>query len=157
PPLQGLRAGTRKRKYENISEEKVSTSMEDAISGPNAGAPLAIANAARQSGVDEGRAIGWSLVDPSPGRLTWLAIDAGSLSKQKRLVATSSVTMDRDNMASSACRVSSEQRSSPIGSAEIPERTSSGRNSSYLKNSESILEGVEGLKFDNNERDKSQY
>ncbi|KAI3891402.1 hypothetical protein MKW92_047141, partial [Papaver armeniacum] len=50
PPLQGLRAGTKKRKYENISEEKVSTSIEAAISGPNAGAPLAIANAASQSG-----------------------------------------------------------------------------------------------------------
>ncbi|RZC68408.1 hypothetical protein C5167_031733 [Papaver somniferum] len=267
-PWQGLRAGTKKQKYEKISEKKVSTSIEAlcrgypsefasyfhycrslrfddkpdyaylkrifrelfiregfqfdyvfdwtilkyqqsqmstppsrspaAIAGPSAGAPLAIANADRQTGAEEGRALGWSPVDPSRRRPPGPAINAGSLSKQKSPVAADSATMSRDNMLSSSNllgrstgssrrpavsssrdvtgsesvdlarprtteassafrRVSAGQRSSPIGSAEPPKRTTSGRNSSNIKNYESTLKGIEGLNFDNDERDKSQY
>ncbi|XP_010242267.1 PREDICTED: casein kinase 1-like protein 2 [Nelumbo nucifera] len=48
-------------------------------------------------------------------------------------------------------KVGSGQRSSPIGSSE-PRRTSSGRNTSNIKNYESTLKGIECLHFDNDER-----
>uniref|UniRef100_A0A1D1Z374 Casein kinase I isoform delta-like n=1 Tax=Anthurium amnicola TaxID=1678845 RepID=A0A1D1Z374_9ARAE len=48
-------------------------------------------------------------------------------------------------------KISSVQRSSPIGSAE-PKRSSSGRHSSNIKNYESTLKGIECLNFDGDER-----
>ncbi|KAK3210456.1 hypothetical protein Dsin_015162 [Dipteronia sinensis] len=48
-------------------------------------------------------------------------------------------------------RISSGQRSSPVGSAEH-KRTTSGRNTSHIKNYETTLKGIEGLHFDSDER-----
>ncbi|KAK9142306.1 hypothetical protein Syun_011706 [Stephania yunnanensis] len=49
-------------------------------------------------------------------------------------------------------KISSTQRSSPVGSSE-PKRTSSGRNiSTNMKTFESTLKGIESLSFDNDER-----
>lgn len=48
-------------------------------------------------------------------------------------------------------RISSGQRSSPVGSSD-PKRTSSGRNTAHIKNYETTLKGIEGLHFDSDER-----
>ncbi|RVW43973.1 Casein kinase 1-like protein 2 [Vitis vinifera] len=48
-------------------------------------------------------------------------------------------------------RISSGQRSSPVGSSD-PKRTSSGRNITNIKNYESTIRGIENLNFDNDER-----
>ena len=52
-------------------------------------------------------------------------------------------------------RISSGQRSSPVGSSsELPKRTSSGRNTTAaanMKNYESTIRGIESLNFDNND------
>ncbi|XP_068649424.1 casein kinase 1-like protein 2 [Aristolochia californica] len=264
-PWQGLKAGTKKQKYEKISERKVSTSIEalcrgyptefasyfhycrslrfddkpdyaylkrifrdlfiregfqfdyvfdwtilkyqqsQIASGPpravapavgtSSGMPPAVGNADRQSGGDDGRAPGWSAIDPSRRRISGQAINAGSLSKQKspvmnessapkeamlssstflgrsggssRRAAVSSsreLTLGTDGDSSRPTTrtaeaspgtfrkvVSSTQRSSPITSLE-PKRTSSGRNTSNIKNYESTLKGIECLNFDADER-----
>ncbi|KAK6944809.1 Protein kinase domain [Dillenia turbinata] len=51
-------------------------------------------------------------------------------------------------------KVSSTQRSSPVGSSD-PRRSASARHASTIKNYESTLKGIEGLHFDND--DKVQY
>lgn len=48
-------------------------------------------------------------------------------------------------------KIPSAQRSSPIVSAEQM-RVSSGRHSSNIKNYESTLKGIEGLRFDKEEK-----
>ncbi|KAJ9688098.1 hypothetical protein PVL29_014043 [Vitis rotundifolia] len=48
-------------------------------------------------------------------------------------------------------RITSGQRSSPVGSSD-PKRTSSGRNITNIKNYESTIRGIENLNFDNDER-----
>ena len=48
-------------------------------------------------------------------------------------------------------KVPSVQRSSPIGSSEQM-RASSGRHPSNVKNYESTLKGIEGLRFDKEEK-----
>lgn len=48
-------------------------------------------------------------------------------------------------------RISSGQKSSPVGSSD-PKRTSSGRNTANMKNYESTIKGIESLNFDNDER-----
>uniref|UniRef100_A0A5B7BD50 non-specific serine/threonine protein kinase n=2 Tax=Davidia involucrata TaxID=16924 RepID=A0A5B7BD50_DAVIN len=49
-------------------------------------------------------------------------------------------------------KISSGQRSSPVGGSSDPKRTSSGRNNSGMKNYESTLKGIESLHFDEEER-----
>ncbi|KAK1312252.1 Casein kinase I isoform delta-like [Acorus calamus] len=161
-PWQGLKAGTKKQKYEKISEKKVSTSIEALCRGyptefasyfhycrslrfddkpdyaylkrifrdlfiregfqfdyvfdwtilkyqqsqiasappralgpgvgTSSGLAPAIANVDRQSGGEDGRAAGWSSMDPSRRRVSGpAAVNAGSLSKQKNPVANDSV------------------------------------------------------------------
>ncbi|XP_044470887.1 casein kinase 1-like protein 1 [Mangifera indica] len=48
-------------------------------------------------------------------------------------------------------RISSAQRSSPVGSSD-PKRSSSGRNTTHIKTYETTLKGIEGLHFDGDER-----
>ncbi|PSS36419.1 Casein kinase 1-like protein [Actinidia chinensis var. chinensis] len=49
-------------------------------------------------------------------------------------------------------KISSGQRSTPVGGSSDPKHTSSGRNSSGARNYESTLRGIESLQFDNGER-----
>ncbi|XP_077210572.1 casein kinase 1-like protein 2 isoform X2 [Tasmannia lanceolata] len=168
-PWQGLKAGTKKQKYEKISERKVSTSIEALCRGyptefpsyfhycrslrfddkpdyaylkrifrdlfiregfqfdyvfdwtilkyqqsqiasapPRAPGPgvgtssalaPAVASADRHSGGEEGRPTGWSTMDPSRRRVSGLAINAGSISKQKSPVANDSA-VSKDVMLS---------------------------------------------------------
>ncbi|XP_077216450.1 casein kinase 1-like protein 2 [Tasmannia lanceolata] len=169
-PWQGLKAGTKKQKYDKISERKVSTSIEvlcrgyptefasyfhycrslrfddkpdyaylkrifrdlfiregfqfdyvfdwtilkyqqsqtasvpPRALGPGTGARSglgpAVTNADRQSG-EEGRPTGWSSMDPSRRRVSGLAVNAGSLLRQKNPVANDS-TVSKDVMLSSS-------------------------------------------------------
>lgn len=50
-----------------------------------------------------------------------------------------------------AHRISSGQRSSPIGSSDPKIVTSSGRNASHVKNYETAVKGIEGLQLENDE------
>uniref|UniRef100_A0A1D1YGL0 non-specific serine/threonine protein kinase n=1 Tax=Anthurium amnicola TaxID=1678845 RepID=A0A1D1YGL0_9ARAE len=260
-PWQGLKAGTKKQKYEKISERKVSTSIEVLCRGyppefasyfhycrslrfddkpdyaylkrifrdlfiregfqfdyvfdwtilkyqqsqiasgsartlgPGAGTSSGLApvvyNADRQSGGDEGRAAGWSTMDPSRRRVSTPAVNTGSSSKQKTPIVNDSaaskeamlssstflgrssgssrraaVSSSRDVMMGSEVdpsrarateaspggfhKVSSAQRSSPVGSAEP--KHSSGRHPSNIKNYESTLKGIESLNIDGDDR-----
>ncbi|CAN6441599.1 unnamed protein product [Victoria cruziana] len=170
-PWQGLKAGTKKQKYEKISEKKVATSIESLCrcypsefasyfhycrslrfddkpdyaylkrifrdlfiregfqfdyvfdwtilkyqqsqiaSGPprafgagtSSGATPA-ANAERQSGAEEGRAAGWSGLDPSRRRSSGLAVNSGSLMKQKNPVSGEAVvTKEMVSLTSIIC------------------------------------------------------
>ncbi|KAK6268218.1 hypothetical protein QUC31_012378 [Theobroma cacao] len=56
-----------------------------------------------------------------------------------------------DTSAGSLPKISTGQRSSPVLSSEV-KRSSSGRNTSNMKNIESALRGIEGLHFSNDER-----
>ncbi|GFY80468.1 casein kinase 1 [Actinidia rufa] len=49
-------------------------------------------------------------------------------------------------------KISSGQRSTPVGGSSDPKHMSSGRNSSGARNYESTLRGIESLQFDNGER-----
>ncbi|GFS43850.1 casein kinase 1 [Actinidia rufa] len=49
-------------------------------------------------------------------------------------------------------KISSGQRSTPVGGSSDPKHTSSGRNSSGTRNYESTLRGIESLHFDEGER-----
>ncbi|PSS01990.1 Casein kinase 1-like protein [Actinidia chinensis var. chinensis] len=253
-PWQGLKAGTKKQKYEKISERKVSTSIEALCRGyptefasyfhycrslrfddkpdysylkrlfrdlfiregfqfdyvfdwtilkyqqsqsatppsralgpgvgTSSGLPPPVASAGRQLGEEEGRLPGLSSVDPSRRRVSGQAISAGNLSKQKSPVANDStskeamlssstflgrssgslrraaVSSSRDGVTGgnesdvvrSGTKVSSGQRSSPIGGSSDPKHSSSGRISSGMKNYESALKGIESLNFDDEKR-----
>ncbi|XP_057468214.1 casein kinase 1-like protein 12 [Actinidia eriantha] len=253
-PWQGLKAGTKKQKYEKISERKVSTSIEALCRGyptefasyfhycrslrfddkpdysylkrlfrdlfiregfqfdyvfdwtilkyqqsqsatppsralgpgvgTSSGLPPPVASAGRQLGEEEGRLPGLSSVDPSRRRVSGQAISAGNLSKQKSPVANDSTSKEamlssstflgrssgslrraaasssRDgvtlgnesDVVRSGTKVSSGQRSSPIGGSSDPKHSSSGRISSGMKNYESALKGIESLNFDDEKR-----
>ncbi|XP_031488047.1 casein kinase 1-like protein 2 [Nymphaea colorata] len=170
-PWQGLKAGTKKQKYEKISEKKVSTSIESLCRcyptefasyfhycrslrfddkpdysylkrifrdlfiregfqfdyvfdwtilkyqqsqiasappravGPGAGTSSGVTpgaiNADKQSGGEEGRTAGWSGLDPSRRRVSGLAVNSGSLLKQKNPVSSDAV-VTKDMLATSA-------------------------------------------------------
>lgn len=68
--------------------------------------------------------------------------DAADLSRSR-------ITMDTSPGA--LRKIPSAQRSAPIGSAEQI-RVSSSRHSSNIKNYESTLKGIEGLRFDKEEK-----
>ncbi|KAL5572445.1 hypothetical protein UlMin_022042 [Ulmus minor] len=261
-PWQGLKAGTKKQKYEKISEKKVSTSIEALCRGypsefasyfhycrslrfddkpdyaylkrifrdlfiregfqfdyvfdwtilkyqqsqlatpptrapvPGAGTssamPLAVANAERQTGEEEVRPAGLSSMDSSRRRISGPILNSGTFSRQKNPVTDSAfskeallsnsnilgrssgssrraaVSSSRDAFAGSeadlhrsrtadaspgaAYRISSGQRSSPIGGSSEAKRTSSGRHTSHIRNYEGALKGIEGLQLDNDEK-----
>ncbi|CAA2969961.1 casein kinase 1-like protein 2 [Olea europaea var. sylvestris] len=262
-PWQGLKAGTKKQKYEKISEKKVSTSIEALCRGyptefasyfhycrslrfedkpdyaylkrlfrdlfiregfqfdyvfdwtilkyqqsqmgappsrtlgqtlgTSSGLPPAIPNAERQPGEEEGRQGGASSADPSRRRNSGQLINAGSLSKQKSPVAHDSTSKDavmsgstflgrssgslrrgavsgsRDTFTmgnesdptrsrtpeaspGTMHKISSGQRSSPLGGSSDPKHASSGRNNSSTRNYESTIKGIENLNFDDEER-----
>ncbi|XP_057506690.1 casein kinase 1-like protein 2 [Actinidia eriantha] len=253
-PWQGLKAGTKKQKYEKISERKVSTSIEALCRGyptefasyfhycrslrfddkpdysylkrlfrdlfiregfqfdyvfdwtilkyqqsqsatppsralgpdvgTSSGLPPPVASADRPLGEEEGRLPGLSSVDPSRRRVSGQATSAGSLSKQKSPVANDStskeamlssstflgrssgslrraaVSSSRDgvtvgiesDVVRSGTKVSSRQRSSPIGGSSDPKHSSSRRISSSMKNYESTLKGIESLNFEDEKR-----
>ncbi|KAG8367216.1 hypothetical protein BUALT_Bualt16G0049500 [Buddleja alternifolia] len=258
-PWQGLRAGTKKQKYEKISEKKVSTSIESLcrgyptefasyfhycrslrfedkpdyaylkrifrdlfiregfqfdyvfdwtilryqqsqmaappsrapgpIAGTSSGLPPAFPSGERLPGDEEGRQVGTSSADPSRRRSSGQFVNAGSLSRQKSPAANDSASKDammssstffgmssgslrrgaasgsRDTFtlgndsdptrsrtpeASPATlnKISSGQRSSPLGGSSDPRHTSSGRNNASIKNYDSTIKGIEGLHFD---------
>ncbi|KAL0426853.1 UNVERIFIED_CONTAM: Casein kinase-like protein 2 [Sesamum latifolium] len=261
-PWQGLKAGTKKQKYEKISEKKVSTSIEalcrgyptefasyfhycrslrfedkpdyaylkrifrdlfiregfqfdyvfdwtilkyqqsqmaappSRAIGPNAGTssglPPAVPSGERLPGEEEGRQAGTS-ADPSRRRSSGQLINAGSLSRQKSPAANDSASKDamlssstffgrssgtlrrtavsgsretftlgndseptrsRTPEASPATvnKISSGQRTSPLGGSSEPKHTSSGRNNTSIKNYDSAIKGIESLHFDDEER-----
>ncbi|KAL0315782.1 UNVERIFIED_CONTAM: Casein kinase-like protein 2 [Sesamum radiatum] len=261
-PWQGLKAGTKKQKYEKISEKKVSTSIEalcrgyptefasyfhycrslrfedkpdyaylkrifrdlfiregfqfdyvfdwtilkyqqsqmaappSRALGPNAGTssglPPAVPSGERLPGEEEGRQAGTS-ADPSRRRSSGQLINAGSLSRQKSPAANDSASKDamlssstffgrssgtlrrtavsgsretftlgndseptrsRTPEASPATvnKISSGQRTSPLGGSSEPKHTSSGRNNTSIKNYDSAIKGIESLHFDDEER-----
>lgn len=49
-------------------------------------------------------------------------------------------------------KISSGQRTSPLGGSLDPKHTSSGRNNSSIKNYDSAIKGIESLHFDDEER-----
>lgn len=49
-------------------------------------------------------------------------------------------------------KISSGQRSSPLGRTSDPKQASSGKNNSSIKNYETSLKGIESLQFDEEER-----
>ena len=51
-----------------------------------------------------------------------------------------------------AYRISSGQRSSPIGGSSETKRTLSGRNTSHIRNFDGALKGIESLQLDNEEK-----
>lgn len=69
----------------------------------------------------------------------------GSESDPSRVHATEA------SLGAGVRRISSGQKSSPVGSSD-PKRTSSGRNTANMKNYESTIKGIESLNFDNDER-----
>ncbi|XP_031093523.1 casein kinase 1-like protein 2 [Ipomoea triloba] len=257
-PWQGLKAGTKKQKYERISEKKVSTSIEvlcrgypsefasyfhycrslrfedkpdyaylkrifrdlfiregfqfDYVfdwtilkyqqsqiatppsrplgpgAGTSSGMPPVIPNVEHQSGEEETR----QLADPSR-RNSGALVNAGSLSKQKNpigidfankdAVLSSSTFMGRssgsmrraavsgsretltigndsdptrsrtpDTNPGTILKLSSGQRSSPLGGSSDPKHTSARNISSGMKNYESTLRGIETLRFDDKEK-----
>ncbi|KAL2229109.1 casein kinase 1-like protein 2 [Sesamum indicum] len=261
-PWQGLKAGTKKQKYEKISEKKVSTSIEalcrgyptefasyfhycrslrfedkpdyaylkrifrdlfiregfqfdyvfdwtilkyqqsqmaappSRALGPNAGTssglPPAVPSGERLPGEEEGRQAGTS-ADPSRRRSSGQLVNAGSLSRQKSPAANDSASKDamlssstffgrssgtlrrtavsgsretftlgndseptrsRTPEASPATvnKISSGQRTSPLGGSSEPKHTSSGRNNTSIKNYDSAIKGIESLHFDDEER-----
>ncbi|EXB38871.1 Casein kinase I isoform delta-like protein [Morus notabilis] len=261
-PWQGLKAGTKKQKYEKISEKKVSTSIEalcrgypsefasyfhycrslrfddkpdyaylkrifrdlfiregfqfDYVfdwtilkyqqsqlatpptralgpgAGTSSGLPIAAANADRQTGEEEGRLAGLSSMD-SRRRISGPILTSGNFSKQKSPVAQESafskeallsnsnilarssgssrraaVSSSRDALVGSesdphrsrtaeaspgaAYRISSGQRSSPVGGSSEIKRTSSGRHTSHVRIFEGALKGIESLQLDNEEK-----
>ncbi|CAA0842109.1 casein kinase 1-like protein 2 [Striga hermonthica] len=262
-PWQGLKAGTKKQKYEKISEKKVSTSIEalcrgyptefasyfhycrslrfedkpdyaylkrifrdlfiregfqfdyvfdwtilkyqqsqmatppSRTLGPNAGTssglPPAIPSGERPPGEEEGRQVGTSSADPSRRRGSGQLINAGSLSRQKSPAANDSASKDamlssssffgrssgslrrpavsgsretftlgndsdptrsRTPEASPATtnKISTGQRTSPLGGSSDPKHTSLGRNNAGIKNYDSAIKGIESLRFDDEER-----
>ncbi|KAJ6794626.1 casein kinase 1-like protein 2 isoform X1 [Iris pallida] len=207
-PWQGLKAGTKKQKYERISERKVSTSIEalcrgyptefasyfhycrslrfddkpdyaylkrifrdlfiregfqfdyvfdwtilkyqqsqiasgpppalGPTAGPSSGLPPVIANADRQSGVEEGRTSGWSATDPSRRRVSAPAINVSSLSKQKNLAGndstsnkeamlSSSTFLGRSGGSSRRAAVSSSRDFTGVVSGEVTDPSSQSR------------------------------
>ncbi|XP_062206646.1 casein kinase 1-like protein 2 [Phragmites australis] len=80
-----------------------------------------------------------------------------AVSSSRDVVATDSSEPSRARITDASPgafrRASGPQRSSPVHSAE-PMRSSSGRHSSHIKNYDSALKGIEGLKFDGDERVK---
>ncbi|KAK4432871.1 Casein kinase-like protein 2 [Sesamum alatum] len=261
-PWQGLKAGTKKQKYEKISEKKVSTSIEalcrgyptefasyfhycrslrfedkpdyaylkrifrdlfiregfqfdyvfdwtilkyqqsqmaappSRALGPSAGTssglPPAVPSGERLPGEEEGRQAGTS-ADPSRRRSSGQLINSGSLSRQKSPAANDSASKDamlssstffgrssgtlrrtavsgsretftlgndseptrsRTPEASPATvnKISSGQRTSPLGGSSEPKHTSSGRNNTSIKNYDSAIKGIESLHFDDEER-----
>ncbi|XP_071908889.1 casein kinase 1-like protein 2 isoform X2 [Coffea arabica] len=188
-PWQGLKAGTKKQKYEKISERKVSTSIEGPSAGTSSGMPPAIPNIERQQGEEDGRQAGFSSADPSRRRSSGPLLNVGSLSKQKSPIANDSTSKEvglsssaylgrssgslrRGAIAGSretftagndsdptrsrtpeaspgtAQKISSGQRTLPLGGSSDPRHTSSGKNNSGVKNFESTLKGIESLRFD---------
>ncbi|XP_061347715.1 casein kinase 1-like protein 1 isoform X1 [Gastrolobium bilobum] len=259
-PWQGLKAGTKKQKYEKISEKKVSTSIEALCRGyptefasyfhycrslrfddrpdyaylkrifrdlfiregfqfdyvfdwtilkyqqsqlatrptrafgPSAGTSSGMlppmTNDDRQTGGEEGRPPGLVSVDSSRRRMSGPILNSVNISKQKNPV-TSDSAVDKEAMLSSANilgqssgssrrvavsssrdafvdsdlrtrttdaspvaahRISSGQRSSPVGSSDPKRGVSSGRNASHVKNYETTVKGIEGLQLENDER-----
>lgn len=195
-PWQGLKAGTKKQKYEKISERKVSTSIEalcrgypsefasyfhycrslrfddkpdysylkrifrdlfiregfqfDYVfdwtilkyqqsqiaappsrpivpgAGTSSGIPHAVGNADRQTGGEEGRPTGLSLMDSSRRRISGATLNSGSFSKQKNPVANDS-SFSKDVMLSSSTFLgrssgSSKRPSIVVGSESDPPR-----------------------------------
>ncbi|KAJ9167972.1 hypothetical protein P3X46_019558 [Hevea brasiliensis] len=259
-PWQGLKAGTKKQKYEKISEKKVSTSIEALCRGyptefasyfhycrslrfddkpdyaylkrifrdlfiregfqfdyvfdwtilkyqqsqlanpparglgpgigTSSGLPPAIASADRQTG---GEQVGQS-IDSARRRLSGPILNTGSYAMQKNPVANdspvskdpmlpSSIFMGRSSRSSRQAaavstsrdmfvgseadphrsrttdaspgamhKISSGQRSPPLGTAADPRHSSSARNATHMKTYESALKGIEGLNFDNDEK-----
>ncbi|GMN53082.1 hypothetical protein TIFTF001_022225 [Ficus carica] len=252
-PWQGLKAGTKKQKYEKISEKKVSTSIEalcrgypsefasyfhycrslrfddkpdyaylkrifrdlfiregfqfDYVfdwtilkyqqsqlatpptraigtgAGTSSGLLIAPATADRQTGEEEGRPAGLSSMD-SRRRISGPILSSANFSKQKSPVAQESafskeallsnsnilarssgssrraaVSSSRDALVGSesdllrsrtaeaspgaAYRISSGQRSSPVGGSSETKRTSSGRHTSHIRNFDGALKGIE--------------
>ncbi|XP_057748129.1 casein kinase 1-like protein 12 [Arachis stenosperma] len=240
-PWQGLKAGTKKQKYEKISEKKVSTSIEALCRGyptefasyfhycrslrfddkpdyaylkrifrdlfiregfqfdyvfdwtilkyqqsqlatppargigPSAGTssgmpPAVITNADRQTGGEEGRPPGLISVDSSRRRMSGPILNSlssanilGQSSGSSRRVAVSgsrdafgaeSDIRARNTEASpgAAHRITSGQRSSPVGSSEPQRVTASGRHGSHTRNYDSAVRGMENLQLETDER-----
>ncbi|RYR30128.1 hypothetical protein Ahy_B01g054965 isoform B [Arachis hypogaea] len=240
-PWQGLKAGTKKQKYEKISEKKVSTSIEALCRGyptefasyfhycrslrfddkpdyaylkrifrdlfiregfqfdyvfdwtilkyqqsqlatppargigPSAGTssgmpPAVITNPDRQTGGEEGRPPGLISVDSSRRRMSGPILNSlssanilGQSSGSSRRVAVSgsrdafgaeSDIRARNTEASpgAAHRITSGQRSSPVGSSEPQRVTASGRHGSHTRNYDSAVRGMENLQLETDER-----
>ncbi|KAL6840528.1 hypothetical protein ACP4OV_030338 [Aristida adscensionis] len=98
--------------------------------------------------------------DPVISSSNFLGRSSGSsrraaVSSSRDVVATDtsepSRTRTTDASPGAFRRASGPQISSPINSAE-PKRSTSGRHSSIVRNYDSALKGIEGLKFDSDER-----
>ncbi|RRT79500.1 hypothetical protein B296_00012088 [Ensete ventricosum] len=161
-PWQGLKAGTKKQKYEKISYRKAPGV------GPSSGLSPAAANK-RQSG--RVLVYHWSSMkqkiplgnDPSPTKGAMFSgstnLEQSSGSSRRAFFPSSrdmvsEADVPRTSMAEVSpgnfLKVSSSQRSSPFSSSE-PKYTTSGRNPN-IKNYESTLKGIDGFRFDDEER-----
>ncbi|KAI4335276.1 hypothetical protein L6164_013938 [Bauhinia variegata] len=138
--------------------------------GTSSGMPPAAANADRHTGEEEGRPPGLVSVDSTRRRMSGPILNSlsgthvlGQTSGSSRRVAVSSSrdafpggesdlrTRTTEASPGTAHRISSGQRSSPIGSSD-PKRMASGKNAANAKNYETALKGIESLQLENDER-----